>query len=74
MRLNTTTRPIHGDFGQLWISESIAASKPDHMRTITGLFERQTTEQRRRNAYKASASRMAMKFADRLLTTGRVIG
>jgi hypothetical protein len=65
------TQKIPSDFGQVWISQSIAASKPDHMRNITGLFERQTTAQRRRNAYKASASRMAMKFAASLLTNGK---
>lgn len=48
---------IPGDFGQVWISQSIDASKPDNVRNVLRLFERQ------RNAYKSVASRMAMKFA-----------
>lgn len=55
------TRPIPGDFGQLWISESIAVSKPDNVRNVTRLFERQPTATRRKNAYKAAATMMAMK-------------
>ena len=55
------TRPIPGDFGQLWISESIAASKPDNVRNVTRLFERQSTEKRRENAYKAAGTMMAKK-------------
>lgn len=57
------TQKIPGDYGQVWISESIAASKPDNLRNVMRLFERQTTAIRRQNAYKGTATQMAMKFA-----------
>lgn len=55
------------DIGQRNINEHIAASKPDPCPKVLGIFERQTTEARRRNAYKSVASRMAMKFAKGVL-------
>lgn len=61
MKLDTTTRPIRGDFGQVWISESIAESKPDGVRGVTRLFERQSRQKRRANAYRAMASMMAKR-------------
>jgi hypothetical protein len=67
-KLAMPTRKLPGDFGQIWVSESIALSRPDNLRNITRLFERQSTEKRRRNAYKASVSRMAQRFAARLLS------
>lgn len=56
-------RPVPYDIGQRQINALIAASKPDPCPKVMGIFEKQTTEARRRNAYKASASRMAIKFA-----------
>ena len=55
------TRKLPGDYGQVWISESIAVSKPDNLRNVTRLFERQPTATRRKNAYRAAATMMAKK-------------
>ena len=58
---------IPGDFGQVWISQSIDASKPDNVRNVLRLFERQSRALKRRNAYKAMVARMAMRFAKGVL-------
>lgn len=67
-RPHVPTQKIPGDYGQVWISESIAASKPDNVRNVVRLFERQTTATRRQNSYKGAATRMAMKFVKGLTT------
>lgn len=60
------TLKIPGDYGQVWISESIASSKPDPVRNVKTLFERMTTAKRRANSYRGAATRMAQKFANQL--------
>ena len=59
--MRTLTQKIPGHYGHVWINESIAVSKPDNVRNVTRLFERQSTFKRRENAYKAAASMMAKR-------------
>ena len=68
------TRKLPGDYGQVWISEAVTLSKPDNVRNVTRLFERQTTATRRKNAYKGHSTMRVRKFVDGLLTSGKVVG
>ncbi len=63
MILRVITHKIHGDYGQVWISEAIALSKPDGLLKVRSLFERMTTPKRRCNSAKGLATRMGLKFA-----------
>ena len=63
MKMAMWTPKPHLDYGRIAISAAIDESKPLKCPKVASLFERQTARKRRQSAYKASASRMAIKFA-----------
>lgn len=50
------------DYGKMAINRLIAASKPQTMLHLFGLFMRQTRKTRRSNGARGAATRMGLKF------------
>lgn len=55
------------DYGHLAINRAIAASRPSLTHYVLGLFYKQRPGARRNNAYKGMATKMAKKFAAKVM-------
>lgn len=58
--------PLPYDYGRMLVNAHIAASQPDRMPYLGGLFFKQGHRTRRQNAYKGAATRLAQQFAARV--------